>query len=281
MNTSIITIPHFSNDKNVQKFLDSFSDEELVSLEIDYSTLSQRVDWDNPLSIKMGQINESRIISYPIDKTIDLIQRYFKLNDKQIIKRLSQHVPTDKPLQIKKHEGFNNQYHIEIFFPNIFNNFQLIDKAMKICGYFQSYPKTLPKNEWVHVYYDALSTLDISNVLRTNETILFHITPAYNINKIKHIGISPKSKNDLFNHPDRIYLFKGSISREKLIEIGEELSAANQSDGNDRRYCIITLSLEKILEDTPFFLDPNAEDAIYTTVNIRANAIINIEELIL
>lgn len=134
---------------------------------------------DNPLTIYMNQINinEGLILTYPINKTIEYISHYFKL----------------APSQINKVKG---QYHIEkiaVTFFNVYDNVKIMSKAMDICGYYLGSPKesNIKKNDWVTLFFEPKIQNDDSIDIRSKENKLIHITPFYNLNKIKQIGFFP------------------------------------------------------------------------------------------
>ena len=105
------------------------------------------------------------------------------------------------------------------------------------------------------------------------------MTTVYNYNKIKHIGFSPRCKNEDFYYPGRVYFIKGSTSREDIEKIGKELSDKNTSLGNKGKYVLLTIDIDKIPNDVVMCYDSNYPNGIYTRENISQDTIIDVEEI--
>lgn len=217
--------------------------------------------FDNPLSVMV----EGLTITYPIDTTIRYMQKYFGLSDNQI----------------KKVQAANGLEHILIASPNVSHIEEGLVHAMDTCGYHLGQKRVLPFSDgkFLILQFEAKHQENIAEKLRTEETTLLHITPAYNRNSIVAIGLSPKAKNSLFNYPNRVYFLRGSTSIQRVIEIAKQLSNANQSKGNNQKYIVLRLDLERIPKETKFFFDPNYQFSVFTTENIRPEAIVDIQEL--
>ena len=251
------------------EFLDKLDQNIAERLFRDYDLIMKPASYSNPVTIAMFRgfrLNESLTRTYPINKTISYVKKYFDLEDGQIIKKKAE----------------NDIEFICVFMPNIRENVSLMVKAMAYCGYFLGYPKnpaTLSKNEIVELQFEPRFQNDITKELHEKERVLYHLTPRYNLGKIRHIGFSPRSKNELFNFPDRVYFLRGSIGEENIVNLGEELNDNNNSLGNNGKYLLFMLDLLEIPKRVKFFADPNYYYGVYTMNNISPDAIINIREL--
>lgn len=258
----------YSQDKDIEQFLTSLSDDEKKKLWIDYSNIDKAATYANPLTIAMlykNTLKEGLVRTYPIEETISYIKSYFGLSDKQIH-------------EIKAENGIS---HIKVIIPNIGNNLELMKQAMNLCGYYLGAPKEkyLRPNTWVNLQFEPKFQKDESEQIRNEESVLYHITPKYNMEKIKNIGFSPKTKNELFNYPDRVYFLRGSINNNRIINIAKQLYQINSSKGNNGIYTLFKVDVNKIPLDVPLFLDPNYPYGIYTNSNISPNTIISMEEI--
>ena len=220
----------------------------------------------NPISTKMKiSLKEGLIRTYPIDKTINYIKDYFKLSDNDII-----------PIN-----ALNGTEQIAIKVPIVGNNLNLIKKAFTLCGWYLAYPKEseLKPNTIHELQFEKKYDMDISSELRKHESVIYHITPNYNLNKIKHIGLTPKSKNTQFDYPSRAYFVLGSAK--KIVPyLTSELNNNNKSKGNNGGYSVITFDLSKIPLHVKFYFDPNSYGSVYTLDNVTPDAIIDIQEII-
>ena len=251
-------------EEQIREYFDSIDKELLERQYVDYSFIINPTTYDNPLTYEMAYpINEGLVRTYPIEKTIEYVKNYFKLDDKQIMK-------------IK---GYNSDDRIMILIPLINDNLEMVKKAMRLCGYYLAYPKKegLVNGKWAKLQFEPKFEKDISSELRQKMKKLYHLTPKYNIGKIRNIGFSPRSKNKLFEYPGRIYFFKGNVDKKEVIAMGNALSVNNDKVYNNGEYALLTISLDKVPNDVEFCFDPNYPNGVYTRDNISPNVITDIE----
>ena len=204
-------------DKELKEFLNSLSEDELDKLCIYYADITHAAGHANPVTISMlnrPKINEGLIRTYPIEKTISYISSYFHLHPRQIIKKIS---------------AKNGISQIHVFVPSIKDNVQVMIDAMRSCGYYLGTPRleNIEPNTWVTLQFEPKIQEDNSEQIRNEENKLYHLTPYCNFGKIKHIGFSPRSKNELFNYPRGVYLLRGSLEDTEIKSIGKNLCAKN------------------------------------------------------
>ena len=256
-----ITFNMSESKKRITKILSNYTIEELNECINNFSKKFHLATFNNPLSYLMKeQINESLIRTYPLDATVKYIKNYFGLKDNMV-----------EPVSI---ESGN---YIFVYMPNFNDNLEQMLKAMQFCGYYLAFPKkeNVEQNKWVELQFEPIHDIDNSKQIREEEKIVYHLTPSYNEGKIKNYGFIPKSKNNKFNYPDRIYLIRGSATNREIYTIGEQLNKINSSDRNTGEYILYTIDLSKLPEHIKLFIDPNYDYGIYTTDNIPVNSIIN------
>lgn len=219
--------------------------------------------YDTQLSLEMKtHVSEGILHTYPIEKTIEYVKRYFNLKDEQVMIAGG---------DVKK---------INVIIPNIGTNIEEMNRAMSYCGYFLGYPNesNIQKNKWVLLQYEPLHQNNITNDLKNNEDFLYHITPSYNMGKIKNIGLSPKHKNELFNFPNRVFFFKGSTDLNYIIQMSTLLSNNNSSVANHGDYTILKVDIKNIPNSIIFYEDPNMGNGVYTKQNIHPKYIETFKE---
>ncbi len=259
-----------TKDKKVKKFLNSITDDDIKKIWIDYNNIRKIASHTNPLTTDMClSMNEGLISTYPIDKTIEYISSYFDFIPQQI--------------EIKKAKSENDIDYIIVYIPVINDNLGIIKKSMSLCGYFLGFPKEheIKQGQFNWLQFEPIVQKNESDKIRKEENKLYHITPHYNLGKIKNIGFSPHSKNELFNYPNRVYFLRGSLNNENIQYIAKQLNKYNSSEGNDGKYVLLTIDIEKIPKDIKMYLDPNYPYGIFVTENIKPNVIINVKELTL
>ena len=113
--------------------------------------------------------------------------------------------------------------------------------------------------------YDSDTTSDT-----TSRGYLYHVSPAKYDERILKIGLIPKSKSKLANHPERIYLTKTEKDAEFLAD------KFTTFDGYGI-YTIYKIDIHKLIQQNKnikFYKDPAfPERGIYVTVNIPPSCI--------
>jgi hypothetical protein len=219
----------------------------------EYYNYLQNIDELGDDSIKkMSDIMDNHIISegliktYPLEKSIQILKR--KFNDYTI------------------NTGEDNEIYLERLI-----NYNNVNHLLNTLGYHISYiiqnNKQIKLNE-LDINQDyilcAEPKYDIKVVV---PKIIFHATLSKYVNKIKKIGIIPKSNNKISLHPDRIYF---SIKIEDAIKFAEYLE--NKYETSSAIVVISTIEL-----DNNFYSDINFKDSgVYTLNNISPKNIIKI-----
>lgn len=242
----------------------------------EYFVKNNTPSFKNPLTLyPFYALNETLLHSVSSKKAKEYICDYFKLMDHQI--------------NITNDNGID-KIHIFVYLTGI--DVSMIEKAMNYLGWFLSSPKMCHILELQKKYkngeindiflplqFEPKHQNNITNELKKKERTLKHITPYYNIGKIKKIGFSPRTKNNMFDFPDRVYFVRGSVSDNDIANFAEKLNYRNENPINYGKYCVIEIDINKIPEHVKFFTDPNFDSGIYTCDNIPPNVIIDIKEI--
>lgn len=156
------------------------------------------------------------------------------------------------------------------YFPSVFMiDVVNIKPNLKTIDEFVVYVKIykLP-DKYSEIYFQFESWLD--NVIDT-PTVMYHVCRTIDLDKIIRYGISPKSKQRISFHPERIYLI---TTIEKANEI---IRKFKETDKEETDYSI--LKIENIEETKDYKLlvriVPNF-DGYYTTQNIPSLWIIKV-----
>lgn len=217
------------------------------------------VNYDNPLSIDMccGHINEGLVKTYPFETMLRYVTEYFNIPlfyvhsyDNNGIMCVAFDVPKD--------ERFQKRF----------------DKAMNLCGYFQSIKSSLDDFDRIH-YEPKFEDEEIY----VGE-FLYHITKMSYLDKIKEIGLCPYHKNTFFNFPSRIYFFKEDTPFDYLKQATERLYAYSNKEHNDGKYAVLKIAVDKLPNNMKFYADPNIKNGLYTTNNIPPQCIMDEIEMI-
>lgn len=122
--------------------------------------------------------------------------------------------------------------------------------------------KELDKYIWLQ--FEPKFDIELENIPNK----IYHVTPLKNLSKIKKIGLTPKSKNTLFQYESRIYFSKDVESLINLIKI-----FFKTNDKKTHEFVILEIKIENHMFKTRFFNDPNFKNSFYTLENIKPELI--------
>ena len=171
------------------------------------------------------------------------------------------------PEYVVKREA-NNKIYVYVIVAVIGINDELIKDDMSKFGYYPGYCRK--KEEYGMrfniIQFEPYSQLqnDETDEVKSNNKILYHWTPCYNLKDISQSGLIPYHKNKVFNFPPRVYLIKSGTSKNELLRLGKELCFTNEDERNDGKYALLTIDLSNLDDNIKFFYDPNSEAGIYT-----------------
>jgi hypothetical protein len=154
-------------------------------------------------------------------------------------------------------------------------------KYINNLGWFPSYITTpLYKGKWEeNKYNEDLSKIRFEakfdeEVVENIPSILYHITPTQNVNKILNIGLVPKSRSKASYHPDRVYLGRS------IRGMGKLAPQMYQRTG-DLNFTILKIDTNMVPGGyLRLYTDPNySKEAYYTLNNIPPQAIEKIKDI--
>lgn len=148
-----------------------------------------------------------------------------------------------------------------------------INKLMETYGY-------VPGFRFVDIVYEPKHEAEIRrNTLERTCDYLIHISPFSKINKIKRNGFVPRSDNELYSYPERIYFFKYDINFnwDEAIETIRRISKS-RGEKEGTKYAVYFLDVRKIPDNARFYQDKNSNNGVYTSDNIPFSAVSQIKQ---
>jgi hypothetical protein len=147
---------------------------------------------------------------------------------------------------------------------------EMVDRVNTLMNNYGYFPSTWFKlgdkyrfNDLNHIDYDNLWMIRYEPKFdleyRPKQRYLYHVTDMKYLNKIEDKGLSPRSKNKITKHPDRIYLAKNKRYANEISEMmGDFIPEEDQ----------IMLKID--MKGLPIFLmqDGQYPGGVYTTHNI-------------
>lgn len=263
------------------------------------------MDFKNRLKQEIDKIHDL----YPGLKnlgTVWTLGLYESICDNQIINEfVSKTIPASKTIEEfnKRFKGFSklkvdddfddDEGSIKLILsPDDYDKFEEINKFLDSFGYFPAFisepmPKKYSLNnlntsfEWgkkIHIRYESKYDTEIVN----RENTYFHLIPDIYLEKVKLIGLTPRSKSKIANHPERIYLLNPD-SMDEYEQIAQMLYEALPGDQQERikKYYLLGIDSNDI-KDIKLYRDPNfpvGNGAVWTYQNIPPKYIEVLDEI--
>lgn len=270
-----------TNDNTNANEVDSFDIasipiDELKKQYIDYRLIVDLCSEDNPLRF-MNEDKEDGS-SRPLGEVQNAMLDKYQFHD----------------WQFRIHQGKNN-IEVCLVVPLLGDNVKMVETDMDKFGYFCSMRNEYVKEEtkydpekdeytkenivYLKMKFEPSFQNNVSNIIREYE-FLYHATPSENVSQIMSQGINPKSKNNLFSYPQRVFLIKGDVTEEGQNLIAQNLFRFSGREESEIEYTILTIDVDSIPQNIPFYLDPNQEHGIFTNETIPPYCIIGQRKVI-
>lgn len=168
------------------------------------------------------------------------------------------HVFQISPEQFRIIEDHGVSY-AEIYIPDVGDNRRIIERGMDLYGYYLS--DVTDKGEYIVMQFEPKFQNNANEEVRKNK-YLFHVTPSFNVDKIKAKGLCPRSKNQSTYFPDRVYFLSGMIGDFFVGDMAKALKAQDSRPYNDGRYTVLRIDVENLPENIDFMKDTATEGGI-------------------
>ena len=173
-----------------------------------------------------------------------------------------------------------NSFYIKTFSTNVNALLNGIIKDANTLGWFPSFMETEKyTGKWDKKYFKEgeiklrFEAKFDEEVVENIPSILYHITPTQNADKILSIGLVPKSRSKASYHPDRVYLSKDLKDIKNLGEMFYQKTGI-------KNWTILKIETDIIPGDyLKLYTDPNYKQGYYTLNNIPPQAIEKVKEI--
>jgi hypothetical protein len=220
-----------------------------------------------------------------LDILLETYKEEYKLNLKEGLIKTTNIGKTLNILEKKYSSKFifnklKNSFYINTFHTDINTLLNGIIKDANTLGWFPSFIETEDYiGKWDEKYFKEgeiklrFEAKFDEEVVENIPSILYHITPTQNANKILSIGLVPKSRSKASYHPDRVYLSKN------LKDI-ENLGGMFYQKTGIKDWMILKIDTNMVPGDyLKLYTDPNYEHGYYTLNNIPPQAIEKVKDI--
>lgn len=150
---------------------------------------------------------------------------------------------------------------------------RIVDKDMSLCGYYPSFVEIIG-NTTQYIIYEPRNQKSVNEIVKTKKYV-YHFTKESLYEKIKNVGLCPRTNNKRFNYPERVYLMLEKPTPKNASKFITQLMASDKNKRDDDVYVLLKIATKDL--DMDFFFDPNAENCVYIKENILPK-FISIEE---
>lgn len=166
--------------------------------------------------------------------------------------------------------------------------FEFLNKKMDVYGWYFNSAVTLIDNKTYKDIAEAVKNAGNKSIdlaftakfdieLEDIPNMLYHVTTSSRYEKIKQVGLIPKTKSKLNNHPDRIYLFK-TYNKQHVDELIKHLFKTEIVKYEYKNQYVI-LAINTLNFGVRFFNDPDSHNACYTLENIPHSVIMLMKKI--
>lgn len=169
-----------------------------------------------------------------------------------------------KDWQIRIVQGYNN-VEVILLFAGLFKNSTIIKKEMKRLGFFPSMSSWKRRGLmlWRAIKFEPYCQEDLSSEAKTFQ-YLYHISPSRNHESILMNGLLPKSDNNIFDYPNRVYVLYGDIDMTNLVYLARQLHSKPQNI-KDSKYNVYSIDTNKLPSSVSFYGYPNYPKGYFTS----------------
>lgn len=259
--------------KNVLK-----NDTILIPIDLsDVSVADARKQYVNFKLIRLAPGFGSRLMSNAKNPAIKLNENYNTTVPLQDVQKEISKIYSLQPWQFNILLGRNN-IEVCLIIPSIDENVNMMVADMENLGYNESCrdEQLIHNLPYIRIQFEPLYTDNVYNDVK-NMGVLYHITPEYNVEKIKKYGFVPKSDNSKFKYLPRVYFIKGDTPFPRLKAIARSLCAANTNPKNNGKYAILYIDTDMLLSNIRFQYDPLLDEGVYICDSIPYDCVYNIK----
>lgn len=200
----------------------------------------------------MFSLYEGLIKSYPAKKVVEYLRKYVNLDPSMI--------------------RLENEYKIIVDIPKDEDYEKEITRVMvNLCGYFVAH--RIEGDTFIRLQFEKKYQEVMNDVVKAFK-YLVHGSPEKYENKILKYGLCPKSKNEKFDYPERIYLFGMQGTKEDIFRKMAEIAIKKNGFDEQGVYNFYIIDTTKISENAKFYTDPNTSCGFWTYDNIPPTAIV-------
>jgi hypothetical protein len=210
-------------------------------------------------------LEEGLIKTYSIDKTEFILKSKLNITENDII----------------SYKDDNGQHFSIRIYPHEINKISEVNKIMNTYGWFmvnKEWEKIFDKSNTILKYYsnEFEPRYDLELSIEDKNNDFYHLTPSiYWDNKISKIGLSPRSKNKVGEHPERVYLTYNVSDMESLMS---RLFVRNTQDYKYKKnYSVLKFEANSL----KLYVDKNYVGGVYTVDNIPVKDISEVERYLL
>lgn len=203
----------------------------------------------------------------------------YEANAEKAKEDITKHFPIDV-CQFIISEGSHG---LAILVANIKGNIEIIKGCMAQHNFFPSrYAPNLIElsidgQEWVDMRFEPIEQDDVTDKIRKENNVLYHLSPSIFENSILQKGLLASNSNPVYKYPtDRLHLIEEHASSSDIKRLASELYAQAKMKGITNlspEYTLFSIDLSKVPDGVRFYEDINEKFGLFTVKKITRNAI--------
>ncbi len=163
------------------------------------------------------------------------------------------------------------------------NNVEIIEESMETLGYFRRKPADndlffdRKERQWIDMRFEPIKPEDVTDTIRKESNIDYHIAPIVFKEKILKDGLSASNNDSEYRcSEERVFLAEGTSTEDDLQALVNSLynqARKRETENLKTVYAIFVIDLKKLDENIRFYYDIYEPNGIYTITDIPSSVI--------
>jgi hypothetical protein len=163
------------------------------------------------------------------------------------------------------------------------NNVEIIEESMETLGYFRRKPADndlffdRKERQWIDMRFEPIKPEDVTDTIRKESNIVYHIAPIVFKEKILKDGLSASNNDSEYRcSEERVFLAEGTSTEDDLQALVNSLynqARKRETENLKTVYAIFVIDLKKLDENIRFYYDIYEPNGIYTITDIPSSVI--------
>ena len=210
----------------------------------------------------------------------------YKADAEEAKRDITKVFPIDDIYQFQIVESYH-KISVALLIASFKENEEIIIESMAQHNFFLSQKAkntlSLDGKTWFSLRFEPIEQEDITETVRKENNVLYHISPVLNEQSILENGLRAFNNNPVYKYPNpRLYLIEQRASKKDITRLAKDLfrqAVQKKIENLSPKYTLFSIDLKKVPEYTRFFYDVNEEFGLFCHIGISNKALSVIDHI--